>query len=82
MIPAGPTSGSPGVPLLFGLPTREAHLAAQDSKLALAGCLPPSRYSPNWQCPQHHQWHYGSDSDWQAQILSILKVYGYDPGDE
>jgi len=81
MIPVCPTCGSPGVPLLFGLPIREARLAAQDGKLALAGCLRPD-VPPNWQCPQHHRWHYGSDSDLQAQILSILKVYGYDASDE
>jgi hypothetical protein len=81
MIPACPTCGSPGVPLLFGRPIPEARLAAQDNRLALAGCMVPED-PPNWQCAQRHQWQGGSDADRQALILSILQAYGYDYDDE
>jgi hypothetical protein len=77
MISACPTCGSPGIPLIFGLPIPEARLAAQNGELALAGCLRPDA-PPDWQCPQDHRWQDGPESEVQEQILSILKVYGYD----
>jgi len=83
--PRCPTCGSPGVPLLFGLPVEEARRAAHDGRLALGGCfLPDDTNPPNWECRKRHQWRLGPDSDQQALIIGILQTYGYDDvdGDE
>jgi hypothetical protein len=53
--PTCPHCGALGVPLMFGLPVREAHAAASDGRLALGGCLLPEE-PPNWQCSRLHRW--------------------------
>jgi hypothetical protein len=51
--------------------------------LALAGYFLPEREPPNWECTQHHRWQHGSDTARAANLLEILKAYGFvDSNDE
>src|SRR4051812_43511331 len=78
VIPRCPMCGSPGVPLLFGLPIEEARRAARDGRLALGGCFLSDEDPPNWECRLHHRWRHGLEEDQQMLIIDILKTYGYD----
>jgi hypothetical protein len=76
-----PECGTPGVPLLFGLPVPEAREAAVDGRLALGGCLLPDD-PPNWQCLRAHQWRDTDEGAWQQRLVEVLAAYGYhDPDD-
>ena len=65
-MPPCPSCGQLGVPILFGLPTREAQEAAGDGLVALAGCIRPFD-PPHWQCPAHHRWSTSKDA-WEAAL--------------
>lgn len=80
MIPACPTCGETGIPLLFGLPVHEAHEAAAAGQLALGGCVVGAD-PPNWQCPQHHRWRDADERTWDDRLLAILTEHGYRESD-
>jgi hypothetical protein len=63
---------------MFGLPVPEAHEAASAGQLALGGCVMPYD-PPNWQCPEGHRWRNADDELWNARLLTVLVVHGYDP---
>ncbi|WP_433826013.1 hypothetical protein ACQP2E_28405 [Actinoplanes sp. CA-015351] len=76
MIPSCPECGTPGVPLLFGLPVPEAIDAADDGDLALGGCVMRDP-APNWQCPQGHQWRDADEQAYDHHLLTVLSAHGY-----
>ncbi|MGW5669405.1 hypothetical protein [Micromonospora sp. NPDC003776] len=71
-----PDCGTNGVPLLFGLPTPEAHAAAREGQLALGGCLLPAEPVPNWQCPQRHLWRDADQAAWEDRLVTVLRAHG------
>jgi hypothetical protein len=75
--PSCPTCGSPGVPILYGLPGSEAAQAADESRLVLGGCFPQET---NWACtgPEQHVWKSGDEDDprWRSAVSSALKQWG------
>lgn len=77
MIPACPECHTTGVPLLFGLPVPEAHIAAANGDLALGGCLVPEEPPPNWQCTHRHRWLDADEKTWQDQLRAVLLTHGY-----
>ncbi|GIH17185.1 hypothetical protein [Rugosimonospora africana] len=76
VIPTCPDCGGPGVPLMFGLPVREAFDAAADGQLALGGCIVDDE-PPNWQCAQQHRWRDADEMAWERQLLTVLVAHGY-----
>lgn len=74
--PTCPECGTIGVPLLFGLPTPEAHAADDEGELALGGCLLPEEPVPNWQCPRRHRWRDANEAARADRLLAVLRAHG------
>ncbi|GAA1575154.1 MULTISPECIES: hypothetical protein [Kribbella] len=70
--PVCPTCGEPGVPIVYGLPTRGARAAASAGKLRLMGCKVPLE-PDRWACPQRHTWRSGDDGQLRAAIDAALR---------
>ncbi|GIH04133.1 hypothetical protein Rhe02_22000 [Rhizocola hellebori] len=71
--PRCPNCDAVGVPLLYGLPTPEAHAAAEGGELLLAGCL-VAEDAPLWRCGHGHEWP-GGEAQHSAHIGAILMDY-------
>lgn len=70
--PACPTCGEPGVPIVYGLPTRAAREAAASGRLKLFGCVVPAN-PDQWTCPASHTWRSTDDQQLIAAIDAALK---------
>ena len=68
-----PHCATPGVPILFGLPTGEARQAAAQGELILWCCFMPGD-APQWTCQQGHEWR-TSEPHWAAAIDAIINDY-------
>ncbi|MGZ0149572.1 hypothetical protein ACXJJ3_21090 [Kribbella sp. WER1] len=72
--PVCPSCGEPGVPILYGLPTRIAQQAASAGKVRLFGCVVPSE-PDQWTCAQNHTWKAGDDEQLSAAIDAALQEH-------
>jgi hypothetical protein len=61
-----PTCGAEAIPVLYGLPTYDAQVAAGDGRIKLGGCvLMDDGTDVQWQCTadEGHQWTSGRPDD-------------------
>jgi hypothetical protein len=74
-----PFCGADGVPVVYGLPTHDAIVAAEDGKIRLGGCVVMDS-DVKWQCTAHeaHEWTDGPR--WHQAVNAILDEYENRPG--
>lgn len=53
--PRCPVCGDEGIPVLYGLPTREALEWARQGRYKLGGCVLPYHGKPVWSCANNHE---------------------------